>query len=154
METRAPVYLDYNASALVRPEVQALEEAALLLFRRAGKLVHTGAVEVVRHFVQRAQVDVHGTGIEGHGTAVGDDARAIRVIDQLADFRQAPAQRTPGIVGDFPQQFAQLLPALGFFREGEVGQQRACLARGWKFEHLAAPNLDRTDLGDHAAGCR
>jgi len=57
------------------------------------------------------RVDGGGAGIQLDLLAIGDHPRLIAAIHQGADLGQAPTQRTAGVVGNLPQQFAQLLTA-------------------------------------------
>src|SRR5690606_31741759 len=52
-------------------------------------------------------------------------------------LRQAPAQRAAGIVGNFPEQVAEMLAPEGAAGEREIGEQRAGLARRGQLQRLA-----------------
>ena len=60
------------------------------------------------------------------------------VVEQATDLAQAPSQFAARIVGDVPQQLAQLSSGDGLLGQRHVSEQRAYLARGWKREGAAS----------------
>src|SRR5574338_654973 len=53
------------------------------------------------------------------------------IVEQAAQLGEAPAQGAPGIVGDLPQQFAQLFAPHPSALHAQVGEQCARLL-GWR----------------------
>src|SRR5690606_26179596 len=49
------------------------------------------------------------------------------VVHEAAQLRKAPTQRASRVVGDLPEQIAQMLAAEGPAVQRQVGQQRPCL---------------------------
>ena len=67
--------------------------------------------------------------IQPHRVAARIDARPAGRIDQPADLAQAPAQLAARVLRHVPQQLAQLAAWNGARRQGEIGDERAHLAR-------------------------
>ena len=84
--------------------------------------------------------------VDGQVGAAQLDAVAVAgqvSAQQGAQFAQGPAQGRPRVVGVLPQQFAQVVAALGFGIQGQEGQQGAGLAGGGQGDGAAlAPQAE------------
>src|SRR5262245_26337217 len=77
--------------------------------------------------------------VELNGVPAGGDAPGPALVHDAPDLAQAPAELSPRIVGNIPQQLAQSAPRHGMRRKGEVGQERAHLARSRQRQCAAVP---------------
>jgi hypothetical protein len=93
-------------------------------FGRAGDL--EGVDEAIRE-------------IEADGVVAGFDATVARSVNEPPDLAQAPAQLPARIVRHVPQQLAKLAPRHREWREGEIGEERAHLARGRQHQRAPVP---------------
>src|SRR4030095_4253338 len=62
---------------------------------------------------QSDEVDLDAGRVKPDTDPLGNDALMRVVVDEAPQLRKAPAQRVTRIVGNFPQQFAQLLATAG-----------------------------------------
>jgi hypothetical protein len=85
------------------------------------------------------QIDVDVTESEPDALSIGDDARPAVFIEQRPKLAQTPAQAATRIVGDVPEEIAELLSAMLAAGRREVAEQGACLLRGRQIERFAAP---------------
>jgi hypothetical protein len=70
---------------------------------------------------------------------LGIDPLAVRFVEQAARLAQAPAQFAARIVGDLPQQLAELAAQDRLRRQRQIGDQRAHLAGRRQRQHGAIP---------------
>ena len=77
--------------------------------------------------LQFPHVDRDAVGVDPDAVAVGEDTRVFLVVDEAPELGQAPAQRAARVVGDLPQQLAEMLAAETPGLQAQVGQQRAGL---------------------------
>jgi hypothetical protein len=117
---------------------QAFQEiAAEALGSRLEILGADGADVAANQFMQLADID-SGTGhVDPHRVAVGDDALLLLVVDEAPELRQAPAQRPSRIVGNVPQELADVLASEAARLQAQVGQQRTGLLGGGQRQRLA-----------------
>ena len=81
----------------------------------------------VRHL---DRVDEAAGQVQPHGIPAGLDPAPAGLIDDAPQLAQAPAQLAARIVGDVPQQLAELASRYGLRCERQVGDERTQLARG------------------------
>ena len=122
-------------------QVEARERlAAVPGRRRLDGLERTSIERLVGQALQRRDVDLDVRRVQPDADPVGHEAAARLVVDELPELREAPAQRATRVVGDLPEQLAQLFPAKRAPVERQVGEQRAGLLRGRQGQALAGPD--------------
>ena len=77
--------------------------------------------------------------VEPDRVVAGVDAPAATPVDDAPDLAEAPAELPARVVGNVPQQFAELAPRHRARREGQIGEERAHLAGCGQCERDAVP---------------
>ena len=93
-----------------RRELEAFERRAAVARGGGFELLERRLVELALcNRGERGDVDRDVGGVEADREPIGDDALARLVVDEPAQLRKAPAQRAARIVGNLPEQLAQML---------------------------------------------
>src|SRR5690606_697699 len=132
-------------------ELESFEEVSAEARSRRLQLAGRRLGETVAdEGLQLADVDGDVRDVDLDAVAVGEHARPSRLVQQAADLREAPAQRAARLVGNPPQELAELLAAEAPAMQGEPGEEGARLARWRQLELRAVPEqlefAEKTDF--------
>ena len=136
--------------AIAVGEIQFLEKFAAEAVSRAAERIesHAGWMRPELR-TQLGEIDRRTGRFEPRAFVVGDEASDFVVVQQRADFRQAPAQGGARIVGTVPQQLAQMRARVRTCRRDEIGEERPrFLRRRQRHGPPVAQHLERTQHAD------
>ena len=130
-------------------QLEPLEQLAAEEGRPFTEVGDAGPIKALR--LERfggAQVDHRRPRVDAHPLAIGDDPLPSLLVEQRPQPREAPAERAARVVGQVPEERAEVLAGLLAPLDEEIPEQRAGLLRGRQVEPLAAA-LD-ADAPQHA----
>ena len=111
-------------------ELDAVEEGAAERLQGRGQDGLRRAVEIlVDRFPDSQQIDIDVAAIERNALAVRVEPFPSLVVDQRAQLREAPAQRSARIVGQVPEHLAELVARMSAARDRQIGEERPRLLR-------------------------
>src|SRR3569833_1428106 len=74
---------------------------------------------------QRGYINSHTGVVEPDTGPVRNYSGVVVVVNQLPELRKTPSQRASRVIGDLPEQLAQVFSLEGAPNERQVGKQRA-----------------------------
>lgn len=120
------------------PRIECVKVRQFEPFERVAAQASGGVLELLERAViqlpigerlERGDVDDDVRGVEPYCDPVGEDARTCVVIHEAPQLGKAPPQRAARVIGNLPEQLAQVLAAECAAVQREVREQGARLPR-------------------------